>query len=91
MGISLSESRTDGRFYLSSHPAIRIKWNRKTIKQIKQNKKIQIESRTGLRCTPRNPNPGGKRIIPDRRLTEFPTLSVNLRVGISRLALDSDY
>ena len=34
--------------------------------------------------------PEGKRIMPERRFTEFPALSVDLRVGISRSASETD-
>ena len=34
--------------------------------------------------------PEGKRIIPETRFTEFPALSVDPRVGISRSALETD-
>ena len=34
--------------------------------------------------------PGSKRIMPETRGTEFPELSVDPRVGISRSALETD-
>ena len=34
--------------------------------------------------------PEGKRIMPEMRFTEFPALSVNARVGISRSAAETD-
>ena len=36
----------------------------------------------------KNPNPNGKRIMPETRSTEFPALNIDLRVEISRSASD---
>ena len=36
----------------------------------------------------KKPKPGGKRIMPETRSTEFPALNIDLRVEISRSASD---
>ena len=47
-----------------------------------------VQSIIGLRCRRRNPE--GKRIMPETRFTEFPVLSVDPRVEISRSASETD-
>ena len=48
----------------------------------KNGKVWQIESIIGLWCRQNKPQPEGERVMPETRFTEFPALSVDLRVGI---------
>ena len=50
----------------------------------------QIESIIGLRRKTEKSQPEGQRIMSETRFTEFPALSVDPRVGISRSALETD-
>ena len=48
------------------------------------------ESNIGLHCRQRNTNPRVNGLMPETRFTEFPALSVDPRVGISRSASETD-